>query len=808
MADLYGDLRLRPTRIGFLVNPTDRVSVRKIMRYCACLWGGQYNPIIPVSKRRPKIWRENSHDRATGLQIAEGYLRFFEPDVLVEASPGLAKRLGYQKGDSTGLYKHVISLSDFTKGQAPGRPELEFGLNAFDIYRHLYATEYQFVQRNERPFAFFESSRQNQAFFEAAFGVFPEERRLQYIKKGYIDTFKPTKMSTTYESVNKIYTEKIITPFQVNRKDIKLDYYDRNHPVIFIVDQRKTTDLIDLWNIRQFKNDVLPIEVGSLPGTHEFIKEFILKNHRPLPNNPHGIMIRTTLEFARSISEDCAKEIKKLFFSDLPDGSYISKNWYTDIWHHYTDEDMALRPSKVRLTAATSTLTLPVSEEDQSIRFETLYPEFAEEYGNSARWANVLTLDSYGAQPDLALVFPSNHKDLNFPRLGVGDPIIVSREGFIMLQESKKLGGYLKLENGTDAIMGWLKHRGIPASQSDAGRTTDQIIISAGRLHNMGFFADAETLQTLNKMAASENKTESVEQWKGIIQRCKNKRRMRRIELKDFTRANILRLGLTVRCSHCQKSNWYGLHDLNYRLSCQRCLQTFDFPQGSFNFNNSPWRYRVIGPFSVPDYAGGGYATALTMRLFAHLLGSAHDCGITYTTGIEFTIEKKKSEIDFAVWFQRRRIMGENKEPLLIFGESKSFAEKAFKDKDILTLKTIGKTFPRAFLTVSTLKEELSAEEKERIRKLAIWGRTPDPFGQPRSPVIVLTGTELFADWRVGKEWEKRGGKHAKLAAQLSIHFDNLWNLADATQQLYLDLPPYHEWQGEYYAKKYKKLSP
>jgi hypothetical protein len=48
MSDLSAEIQLRPTRIGFLVHPADLASVRRIMRACTCLWGGVYNPIIPV----------------------------------------------------------------------------------------------------------------------------------------------------------------------------------------------------------------------------------------------------------------------------------------------------------------------------------------------------------------------------------------------------------------------------------------------------------------------------------------------------------------------------------------------------------------------------------------------------------------------------------------------------------------------------------------------------------------------------------------------------------------------------------------
>jgi hypothetical protein len=85
MTDLNADVRLRPTRIGFLVRPTDMASIKKIMAYCCCLWGGAHNPIIPVFKSTPKDWRDERFERLKGPAIARGYINFFEPDVYVEA---------------------------------------------------------------------------------------------------------------------------------------------------------------------------------------------------------------------------------------------------------------------------------------------------------------------------------------------------------------------------------------------------------------------------------------------------------------------------------------------------------------------------------------------------------------------------------------------------------------------------------------------------------------------------------------------------------------------------------------------------
>jgi hypothetical protein len=116
MVDISGNIRLRPVRIGFLVRPTDLVSIKEIMRYCAAVWGGVYNPIIPVFRAPPKAWTGQPFDRVRGLGVAKGYVRFFEPDVYVEAENGLLELAGLGAlRERHAIYPDVLALADLLK---------------------------------------------------------------------------------------------------------------------------------------------------------------------------------------------------------------------------------------------------------------------------------------------------------------------------------------------------------------------------------------------------------------------------------------------------------------------------------------------------------------------------------------------------------------------------------------------------------------------------------------------------------------------------------------------------------------------
>jgi hypothetical protein len=295
-------------------------------------------------------------------------------------------------------------------------------------------------------------------------------------------------------------------------------------------------------------------------------------------------------------------------------------------------------------------------------------------------------------------------------------------------------------------------------------------------------------------------RTAAATAWQAHLNRRANRQRLPRTKLDDLVKAGALRLGLRISCPNCKKQNWYGLSGLGPRVSCERCLKDYDFPQGSLKYSQTPWRFRVAGPYSVPDFAGGAYATVLAIRVFSKLLGM--NGAITYSTNLDLRLDGNASEIDFAVWYRRGGMRRHEEETVLVLGEAKSLAAKAIRDEDVRRLRSLAAKLPGVFLVFAVLKDGLSRAEKQRLSKLALWGRVPLPNGGPRAPVIVLTGLEMFAHRRLEDVWEGQGGKHAKFTESQRVRLDSLWALADMTQQLYLGLSSTASWEQQRFERK------
>ena len=76
-------------------------------------------------------------------------------------------------------------------------------------------------------------------------------------------------------------------------------------------------------------------------------------------------------------------------------------------------------------------------------------------------------------------------------------------------------------------------------------------------------------------------------------------------------------------------------------------------------------------------------------------------------------------------------------------------------------------------------------------------------YGEPMNPVLLLTSHELTMDHFLSLTWRALGGQHAKFADYEQHR--TLFNLADATQQIYLGMPAFDQERSEYWKKRHAR---
>jgi hypothetical protein len=715
-------------------------------------------------------------------------------------------------------------MSDFRLDESsPGYKKIR-GLNVFGIYKELYQKEFKFVRRHKHGIALVQPKEDGfKLFTSCIFGCFPRKKSLSYIEKGYQDAFDPEQISLDPGQLAKIYKKRYSSPLDIGCENIDMFYSDTD-PSVYILDATQPRDLIDFWNLRTYKRKILAIPIQWFETLSGFCKEFAIRNHRPLPGNQNGIMIDTTFLFSRSLPKDKIENVKQSLRVEKKD-AVIFQTWHP----HFGEKksDLVFSPNRAVLTASESKQEITIDDENKRFKFGNLFPNFVDRYTTASSWANVIHLREEIDKNEAATVFPTSLRNPSFPNLSFDNKRILSNtEGLIAYQEHKNWYEYWNIFDGTSAFIKWFKTQNVNAEISSAGKTLLQVMKSLQGFWGVSYLSHPKVIERLNSMACKLSKsTETVDgQQKEYLGRTAKysdlKKEIHEISEDDITaefwkkrviesliKYNVIKLGLEVKCSVCDHRNWYSLDLLKYELVCENCLKTFSFPQDNPSNRAINWCYRVIGPFAKPDYAQGAYTSALALRFFNDL-DRGFSSSLTWSTSLELTLGSgQKSEADFLLWYQRKRIKENNYGVELVFGESKSFAKNSFEEKDLKNLRNLAQKFPGSILVCATMKDTLDADEKKRIAKIALWGRGRTPVGMTRAPLIVLTATELFSQSTLGLRhlWKQKGGNRAQLIEPAYIREDNLRVLADLTQQVYLDLPSYHKWLEEKWKQKKAK---
>ena len=83
MASGYANVKLRPTKFAFLVPYNDNASLLQAIQLNTFLWGGVYNPIIPIYKNVPRNFPQHLKEHIRDKNYLQKYLDTFTPDFIV-----------------------------------------------------------------------------------------------------------------------------------------------------------------------------------------------------------------------------------------------------------------------------------------------------------------------------------------------------------------------------------------------------------------------------------------------------------------------------------------------------------------------------------------------------------------------------------------------------------------------------------------------------------------------------------------------------------------------------------------------------
>lgn len=826
------NLTLRPIKLALLVNPYNKEDILKAIQINTMLWGGTYNPIIPIFKKKPKVWSDRK--KHTAKEIVKGYLDFYDPDFIIPIGEFSIDNFNFGN-------RKIVQLKEIESTLTHQIPN--YGISLFEILQDIIEKEYKFVRREPLKIMLPNCFGRYRLFNLCVFGVLSDEC-MKIFKKRFSPILKPKiascKLSNYVEFLNKnnIFLRRITS--------YNIETYSPNgfnEYCIFFMDANKQLDIIEYWNLRAMGYDVLPLPKQSIKFNE--VKEFVIKyiDHVYSLNSIKGTnYIHTNfLKSLNTTESEMRSFIDSLNLKKIKNEMrYSIQNWLPHIWDEWYRESDGIVSNLECVDLRSDFIEYDFAESSEKISFKTLAPKFINRrlITGTPRFANDMDLRFYETKEIFAEVIPESSFKLAEALKGWEfDAWRFTKKGVTYLSYYRDKSVSISIPIAEEVFLEWLKGKGWNCELSDSGIIAKKMIQQIGNKFGISLLANEDIIKLLERINNKSNNTDKLYKEVKKLSKLLKQKNIRDVDdkinnfleeinlystieentlkenilrqeihkiikkldykitleefLQKFIDKNIFQLGIKIQCPTCRRHSFYSIKNSIYELECPKCLEKFRIPSYSPS-KNIIWSYRTYGTFSVPDQSAGAFSVLLTYRFFSQLLHAS-------TTPImSFEDVNKSIEADLGLFYQRYHHGQEVTK--LIFAECKSYNKFTIKDKRRMLF--LSKNFPKAILVFSTLNKSLDDNEKKLIKPIVMKQVPKWAKGQPFNPILILTGVELFSDSTPPKCWENKGKKYEKYEKELKKLYDlDLDYLSEITCQIYLGMKQ----RTELYDNLYKK---
>jgi hypothetical protein len=770
--------RVRPIRVGFLVDPTNAADVYRAISLSTSLWGGTYNPIIPAYRRMPRNWEPHRYKhQPVPADIISGYLEGFDPDLVVRV--GRCATRSFEIGN-----RDLVDEKDLL-GDESKRSSSIHGISLIDVMLGFWEKELKFKRNDDLHIAIPEMPRSYRTFLASVFGALPDEV-LKEVDRHFSEIPSVTRVKPTLATLVEEWKPNRMFPRQLSAWG--LEYRPMRNPTLFVCDATSSLDVIDYWNLRAAGYYVLPapVQLAETEALKKISREFVDEHYYPNRLNPK-IMEHATVQRSRSLPEQTVKDFCESLGIEEPaeknQFKYSLQWWYPRLWDTWARDNT---PEGISFAYAYEE-EKRIGEQEERLELRSLNPKFAidDDFSSVPRFANEFRFRFYGAKEPMAEVIPEGSRELStaIGRIGYREWRF-SRTGPVFLSRRESDLIFLDIPRAEAVMKAWLKERGWKVTLSGPGRIASQLIKQLDGSLGISLLAHRGVIKLLEELEKEAGMT-----WPAVVGKLKKVisdddlhfTGGRYLEL--LIKANALRLGARVQCPICTRHNWFELKSLEYTLVCKFCLSDFKPPLESPK--DIEWAYRAHGPFGS-SIAQGSFTVLLTLQFLA---GMHHDRAVTPLFSYTATKDEAQLEADLTCLYKGNP--WRDSTTYVVHAECKSF--NRFEKRDVNRMRQLAAAFPGAILVFATLNDSLDAREVDIITPLAMSERRKRYRGGANSPVIVLTGVELFSLSGARNCWEGRDGIYKPFSGNY-FDFSNLEMVADATGQLYLGLTSFHEW--------------
>ena len=715
MESVHVNQRLRPKRFAFIIPPGDLSAVSRAASINTALWGGKFNPIVPI--------RENEE--------LSGILKEFDPDeLLVFDGVELPQEIEQQFEQRIQKEESVVKEDDRSK-----KKDLWIGFNILPLLNEIYRTE---IRINDDPsrarLIVAKGDEEWQSFVSVLFGDFS---LLPEMDRDYEDAFKNALRAELIELEPTDLLESvtdIVSPIQFTAQELTRfgGRASISTHVVFIGDRRKPEDLVAFWNLRATGRRVWFVPTDSYE-LHEPMVRVILKSGR-YAINPQ-LENQANIQKSPSISEESALEIQE-WINNLGEGTVAIQMWTPRYGHSI---DMYVGDIHVAELEAGRRQDITQFEGGKHTWVNAISPEILGEERSFKKFSWAIEVSFIGGDYDnattLSLPRSPGVESLMQRTTGQRDARIGER-GIVILEDSASSSLHFSALPTEEVFHAIFEDAGFDASASDPGIYADQIINKMGNLHsNCRIFkirgvreiidrlSSGESLDqaTMRQIVVSEEDDGHGKNWRDdlyshLIIRKGQRGKLSFSEIFDELLDNqIIRPGLKLRCQGCRHEEWYHISEFSEEFTCRLC-----FSRERVRFSDpktKQWKFKSDGFFRIPASARGSLSVITSLWRFSQFGMMSNGKYIT-STNLSKKKGSKKNEIDYA--YLHIDTMGGTSFQLVL-GEAKGFRD--LENSDVKKMCEIADEFKETpFLAFSTLKEKFSSAERALLTEATAKG--------------------------------------------------------------------------------------
>lgn len=712
----------RPLRIGFCVRENSIEDVVRAAELNTLLWGGIYNPIIPVG---------------SDIKFSSKLVEVFKLDLLypVSNSAEIKKFIDGYNGLKWPGYDHQFLFNEENK---------KFKMAILDvsnIINYYWENEFKNSKGSNCLLPIWSQKDKLSPVFTLEFGNYPKDPKLSFDHRiGYLKGLRAKKYRIIKNSEVKqdIYDRMLPISLTEDRLILSSDGWRRESNGIYLGKPNDFMDLLNFWNLRASGVDIHFLPIDDIDRVKSFISKHIVSVSKKdeAQRIPYGVGF-----WYRNMSDDDAKKISDQL---LETGRTRTFSQVSEIsWN-----GLNLKPPKLEFERKNLLASVDKPFGKPSIYLQ-LPEKPAKEFRDNSDQKLVVEIDPLGEYEyegyTLELPFLS---DLNewYSRIISFNPHLlrVNKESVGIICDLHDSTLTLRPIENQKIVEQIFERSKIGVKASKPGLIARRLIERMGDIDDCRVFKIRGVRKLIESLSPSESITHSnaLLKIKDVDPSGKSsfdnhkslyikQRNTKDLTLKDvfeyLLEKNVFTIGLTPKCPNCELDFWLSLKEANDHIKCEYCGHEFLLsPQLT---SRGDFRFRRSGLFGRSDNQEGAIPVLLTLL---QLLRRSGMNKIMYSTALKLDSKELgiNCETDFVVV---GRDNFENKVTMII-GECKT--RDQISSEDILNFQKVKEILEKDGIKVYLLfskTSQFTTEELDRFRPLATKYNYP----------ILLSSTEL-----------------------------------------------------------------